>query len=116
MFINLRDGTGYLQAVLSDKLCQTYDALILQPESSVTLYGTLTEVPSGKTAEGGHELIVDYWELVHCAPPGGMDSIVNSKSDVDTLFDNRHLVIRQEETSKILKIRSFLMQGNDAVF
>jgi len=114
MFIELRDGSGtegFLQAVLTDKLCQTYDALVLQPESSVCLWGQLTEVKQGQTAKGGHELIVDYWEVLQCAPPGGMDAVVNKDADIDTLFDNRHLVIRGEETSKILKIRSFLMQA-----
>ena len=111
MFINLRDGTGFLQAVLTDDLCQCYNGVILQPESTVTLYGVLSEVPEGKTAEGGHELKVDFWELVHCAPPGGIEAIVNKDADIETLFDNRHLVIRGETTSKILKIRSHLMQG-----
>uniref|UniRef100_A0A1Y9IW12 Asparagine--tRNA ligase, cytoplasmic n=1 Tax=Anopheles minimus TaxID=112268 RepID=A0A1Y9IW12_9DIPT len=111
MFITLRDGTGFLQCVLTDTLCQTYNALVLSTESSVQLYGTLKEVPAGKTAPGGHELHVDYWELIGLAPAGGADAILNEEAHPDVQLDNRHIMIRGENTSKILKMRDVVMQA-----
>ncbi|XP_069602142.1 asparagine--tRNA ligase, cytoplasmic isoform X2 [Ranitomeya imitator] len=106
MFIVLRDGTGYLQCVLSEKLCQCYNGLVLSTESTVAVYGTLDLVPEGKQAPGGHELSCDYWELIGLAPAGGADNLINEESDVDVQLNNRHMMIRGENMSKICKIRS----------
>ncbi|KAK6631323.1 hypothetical protein RUM44_005849 [Polyplax serrata] len=110
-FITLRDGTGFLQCVLTDLLCQSYEALVLANESSVLLYGTLRKLPEGKTAPGGHELSVDYWELIGLAPPGGAENILNEEAHIDIQLDNRHMMIRGENTSKVLKMRSVVMQA-----
>ncbi|XP_043214306.1 asparagine--tRNA ligase, cytoplasmic-like isoform X2 [Amphibalanus amphitrite] len=111
MFVVLRDGTGFLQCVLTDKLCQTYEALVLSTESSVCLYGTVKALPEGKTAPGGHEMQVDYWELVGLAPAGGADTLLNEEANPDVQLDNRHIMIRGENTSKVLKMRSVLTQA-----
>ncbi|XP_045881651.1 asparagine--tRNA ligase, cytoplasmic isoform X1 [Meles meles] len=106
MFLVLRDGTGYLQCVLSDDLCQCYNGVVLATESSVAVYGTLNLTPEGKQAPGGHELSCDFWELIGLAPAGGADNLINEESDVDVQLNNRHMMIRGENMSKILKARS----------
>ncbi|XP_028916358.1 asparagine--tRNA ligase, cytoplasmic isoform X2 [Ornithorhynchus anatinus] len=106
MFVVLRDGTGYLQCVLSDELCQCYNGVVLSTESSVAVYGTLKLTPKGKQAPGGHELSCDYWELIGLAPAGGADNLINEESDVDVQLNNRHMMIRGENMSKIFKARS----------
>merc|ERR1719458_303614 len=106
MFMTLRDGSGFLQCVMNGDMCQTYDAIMLSTEATVRVCGTLQEVPEGKTAPGGHELVADYWELIGSAPSGGADSILNTESNPDVQLDNRHIMIRGENTSKVLKMRS----------
>ncbi|CAE6490332.1 asparagine--tRNA ligase [Rhizoctonia solani] len=112
-FIVLRDGTGYLQCVLSGQLSQTYDALVLMTESTVRIVGTLTEVPEGKTAPGGHELAADYWQLLGAAPGGAeaYSTKFNEETEGAVLYDNRHLLLRGETASAVLRVRSGVLSA-----
>jgi len=111
IFITLRDGSGFVQCVLTDRLCLTYEALILSTESSVQLIGTLKAVPEGKSAPGGHELHVDYWKLIGASPAGGADLLLNEEAHPDVQLDQRHMLIRGENTSKVLRLRSVITQA-----
>ncbi|KAL9712192.1 asparagine--tRNA ligase [Leucoagaricus gongylophorus] len=113
IFIVLRDGTGYLQSVLSGRVAQTLEALTLTIESTVELVGKLQQVPEGKSAPGGHELIVDYWRVIGAAP-GAEDAFtnrLNEKSDPSIQADLRHLVLRGENASGVLRLRSYLLSA-----
>jgi len=113
IFLTVRDGTGFLQCVLADEMARSADVPCLTIESTVALYGQLVPVLEGKTAPGGHELQVDYWRLVHAAP-SGMDAFetkLNKEANPDVLFDQRHLVLRGETASALLKLRSIFLQA-----
>ncbi|OUM57156.1 hypothetical protein PIROE2DRAFT_21530 [Piromyces sp. E2] len=112
-FIIIRDGTGFLQCVLTGKLCKTYDALTLTLESTMKLYGTLKELPEGKKAQGGHELIVDYYEVLGKAAGGdeAFSAKLNAESNADVLYDQRHLYLRGETASKVMRVRSVTLRA-----
>lgn len=110
MFIVLRDGTGFLQCVLNGELCETYDAVTLATEATLEIYGVVKPVPEGQTAPGNQEMAVDYYEVVGHSPAGGAETLLNEESHPDVQLDNRHMMIRGENTSKILRLRSILTQ------
>lgn len=92
---------------------QTYDALTLTNESTIEITGTIKALPEGKTAPDNHELIADWWKCVGKGP-GGDDAITNKVSEdagPDVLADYRHLVIRGENASNVLKVRSALISA-----
>jgi len=92
---------------------QTYDALTLTLESTIELSGTLKALPEGKSAPDNHELVVDFWKCIGKAP-GGDESFSNKvaeSAEPSTLADSRHLVIRGETASSILKVRSSVLKA-----
>ncbi|KAG9392975.1 Aspartyl/Asparaginyl-tRNA synthetase, class IIb [Carpediemonas membranifera] len=107
IFVTLRDGSGYLQCVLTKKLIKCLKAKQLLAECSLKIMGT---IKIDERAPGGRELKADYWQLL-----GGSDGEVKAKvtfeSNPDVLLTNRHLVHRGTNASNILRIRSHTMKA-----
>jgi asparaginyl-tRNA synthetase len=101
-FLTVRDGTGFIQCVMSkkavgDDVFQTADHL--SQESAVVVHGS---VRADARAPGGYEIDVSGFELVaesHNYP------ITPKEHGVDYLLDRRHLWIRSARQQAILRVR-----------
>ncbi|MCJ1240897.1 hypothetical protein MMC14_008901 [Varicellaria rhodocarpa] len=113
IFITLRDGYGLLQCVLTGSLVKTYDAMTLTLETSLELYGEMWEVPPGQHAPDDRELHADYFEVIGKAV-GDKEAIstrVAPDSDQQTFLDNRHLVLRGDVSSSVIKLRAAVLRA-----
>ncbi|KAF7892137.1 hypothetical protein EAF00_008439 [Botryotinia globosa] len=109
-FITLVDGYGHLQCILQGDLTKTYDALTFAQGTSLTLYGEMRKVMAGQSAPDGRELIVDYYKVIGRSPSDA-DAITNKISHQQdqwesSMLDNRHLVLRGDTASSVMKVRS----------
>jgi asparaginyl-tRNA synthetase len=101
-FLILRDGTGFVQAVMSKAAVgeERFKAADhLSQETSVIVTGTAR---ADARAPGGYEVDVKSFEVVgesHDYP------ITPKEHGVDYLLDRRHLWIRSERQQAILRIR-----------
>lgn len=117
-FVVLRDGTGYIQCVFSGDLANAYQTQQLTVESTLTILGTINKLPEGKSAPGGVELAADYYEVVGLAP-SGKDSFTNQiaeDADPSLLLDRRHLTLRGETLSSVMKVRAAFLAAIRRVF
>ena len=102
VFLIVRDGTGFIQAVavkgeIPDEDFQKCDELT--QESSIVVSG---KVKADKRAPGGYELAVTGVRPVHLAEEY---PISLKKHGVDFLMDWRHLWLRTPRQAAVLKIR-----------
>lgn len=101
-FLQLRDGSGRLQAIVSKKEvaakvwrnCQK-----LTMESSVEIFGKVYEE---KRSPYGFEMQVNELKIINLAEEY---PIAKKEHGIDFLLDKRHLWIRSEKQQAILKIR-----------
>lgn len=109
-FLELRDGTGFIQCVFAGKLIKTKDANELVRETSIQVLGTISRPPEGAYAKwSGFELQADFWQIIGKSDLD-LETKFNKDSKVDVLFDQRHLVIRSEKLSNYLRLRSVITQ------
>ncbi|KAK4141634.1 uncharacterized protein C8A04DRAFT_38911 [Dichotomopilus funicola] len=112
-FITLKDGYGYLSCILpAGDLTKNYDALMFALETALVLYGEIRAVPEGFKAPDNRELHVDYYQVLGAAP-SDLDAITNRVSMQQDpwdaqMLDNRHLVLRGENASSVMKLREFV--------
>jgi asparaginyl-tRNA synthetase len=109
-FLQVRDGTGFLQAIVEQKRLNELnsqtaekvwkDTQAVTLESSVELTGLAQEHPKH---EGDFELHVSILKIVKKA---GEYPIGKKEHGPDFLLDNRHLWIRSQTQWAVLRIRS----------
>ena len=113
IFITLQDGYGLLQCVLTGDLVKTYDAMTLTLETSLEIWGEMWEVPPKQHAPDDRELHADYFTIIGRAA-GDKEAIstrVAAEADQQTLLDNRHLVLRGEHSSAVMKVRAAVLRA-----
>jgi asparaginyl-tRNA synthetase len=105
LFPILRDGTGIIQGVVSQKEHPAaFEAVKgLTQESSVVATGVVRAEPR---APGGYELQVTDVEILHRVPEDTPYPIQLKEHGVDFLLDRRHLWIRTPRQASILRIRA----------
>jgi asparaginyl-tRNA synthetase len=120
-FITLVDGYGQLQCVLeAGDLTKSHDALLFAQGTALAMYGELRKVPENHSAPDGRELLVDYYEVLGHAP-SDKDSLTNrvsaSSNQWDAvMLDNRHLVLRGNIASSVMKVRAAVEMAFIQVF
>lgn len=101
-FLQFRDGTGQIQAIVSkkevsDEVWQNCQKLTM--ESSLEISG---KVYAEKRSPYGYEMQTKDLKIIHLAEEY---PIAKKEHGVDFLMDNRHLWIRSPRQAAILKIR-----------
>jgi asparaginyl-tRNA synthetase len=107
-FLQLRDGTGFIQGVLvkSQVTPEVWEeAKQLTQESSLYVWGVVRE---DERAPSGYELDVTRVEAIQVAEEY---PIAKKEHGVDFLMDHRHLWIRSPRQRAILKIRAEIVRA-----
>lgn len=101
VFVLLRDPSGVVQTVIKKTAVnekEYADAEKMLIESLVTMAGI---VKADSRAEGGYEVQVEEFEVLHFAE----EFPITEHQSIEFLNDNRHLWMRSRKLTNVLKIR-----------
>ncbi len=107
-FLRVRDGTGFIQAVVFQKSVppeQFEAAKRLTQESSIVVSGVVQREPR---APGGYELSVQDLQIVQL---GREYPITPKEHGVEFLMANRHLWLRSSRQHAILRVRATVIKA-----
>jgi len=113
IFITLKDGYGKLQCVFTGELIRTYAAMTMTLETSLEIRGELRSLPPKAHAPLDRELHADHFTVIGAAV-GDKEAITNKVQeggDPQTLLDNRHLVLRGDTSSSVMKVRAAVLRA-----
>lgn len=121
-FVNVRDRGGLTQVVIKDK-DEVEKLRGMQIGTVLTVDGLAKEEPRAPGGVELHDAKVTVLVPVEAEPPIEIDKPLSHKPEnLDTLFDNRVLGLRNLQEQKIFKVRSTLvrnvrefLQGQDFV-
>jgi nondiscriminating aspartyl-tRNA synthetase len=109
-FINLRDRAGLVQVVIQDE-AEIEKLRGLQIGSVLSIEGKAVEEPRAPGGAEIHEPKITVEVPVHDEPPIEIDKPLSNKPEnLDTLFDYRHLGLRNIQEQKVFKIRAALLR------
>ncbi len=109
-FLQIRDGTGFCQAVVFKKNLSSeafQAARRLTQESSLRVRGTVRQDPRAPGVPGGYELDVRDLEVIQLAEPF---PIQPKEHGVEFLMRHRHLWIRSPRQWAIQRVRASLVR------
>ena len=110
-FLQVRDGTGFVQCVLFKKEVspEVFEAAKgLSQESSLVVTGTVRQDARAPGVPGGYELGVSDLEVVQVAHEY---PIQPKEHGVDFLMDNRHLWLRSQRQWAVLRVRTTVIRA-----
>jgi asparaginyl-tRNA synthetase len=110
-FLQVRDGTGFVQCVLfeDDVSPEVFEAATsLTQESSLVVTGTVRQDDRAPGLPGGYELGVTDVQVLQLA----QDYPIQLKEHgVEFLMDNRHLWIRSQQQWAVLRVRATVIRA-----